>query len=66
MPEVVVNGETGWVVPPNRPDALGERVRWLREHPAQAAAMGRSGRRRVERRFSWEAVVNRCLIAYRD
>jgi glycosyltransferase involved in cell wall biosynthesis len=66
MPEVVVNRETGWVVPPNQPDALGDRIRWLREHPTQAAAMGRAGRRRVERQFTWEAVVERCLDAYRD
>ena len=64
MPEVVVNGETGWVVPPNDPAALGERIAWLRDHPAEAAAMGRAGRRRVEERFTWASVVERCLDAY--
>jgi glycosyltransferase involved in cell wall biosynthesis len=65
MPEVVANGETGWVVPPNAPSALGERIKWLRERPREAAAMGRAGRRRVEQHFTWEAVVERCLVAYR-
>ena len=64
MPEVVEHGVTGWVVPPNDPAALGERLQWLRDHPDQAREMGHAGRRRVERLFTWDAVVTRCLAAY--
>jgi len=65
MPELVEDGVTGFVVPPNDPDTLGARVAWLVAHPAEAAAMGRAGRRRVLQQFTWAAVVERCLDAYR-
>jgi glycosyltransferase involved in cell wall biosynthesis len=65
MPEVVVDGVTGFIVPPNDPNALRERLTWLLEHPDQAAAMGAAGRARVLQAFTWQAVVNRCLQIYR-
>jgi glycosyltransferase involved in cell wall biosynthesis len=65
MPEVVRDGLTGFVVPPNDPVALREKINWLREHPAEADAMGRAARADVLERFSWSAVVDRCLDAYR-
>jgi len=64
MPEVVEDGVTGFVVPPNDPSALGNRLTWLREHPAEARAMGIAGRRRVLEHFTWPAVVGRCIDAY--
>ena len=64
LPEVVENDVTGFVVPPNNPAALGERLKWLRDHPDEAWTMGRAGRRRVEALFSWDVVVSRCLASY--
>lgn len=64
MPEVVVDGVTGFIVPPNDPSALRERLIWLREHPDAARAMGEAARQRVLERFTWPAVVRRCLDAY--
>lgn len=66
MPEVVEDGVTGFVVPPNDPRALGERIRRLRDHPGEARAMGAAARRRVLERFTWPAVVRRCLEIYAD
>ena len=64
MPEVVSHGVTGFVVPPNNPAALQEKLVWLRDHPERASEMGRAGRRRVEALFTWPAVVDRCLRIY--
>jgi glycosyltransferase involved in cell wall biosynthesis len=66
MPEIVVDGVTGFVVPPNDPAALREKLIWLRDHPQEARRMGEAGRARVLERFTWPAVVQRCLDAYRD
>lgn len=65
LPEVVDDGVTGFVVPPNDPAALGERLRWLRDHGDEARQMGREARRRVLARFTWPQTVQRCLDAYR-
>ena len=64
MPEVVDHGVSGFVVPPNDPAGLGERLSWLRANPTEASIMGLAGRRRVLARFTWGSVVNRCLDAY--
>jgi glycosyltransferase involved in cell wall biosynthesis len=66
MPEVVEDGVTGFIVPPNNPAALGERIRWLRDHPAEAGVMGQAGRRRVLEKFTWARVVRRCLTIYEN
>jgi len=66
MPEVVEDGVTGFVVPPNDPRALGERIRWLQTHADAAARMGAAGRQRVLERFTWDLVVDRCFEAYRS
>jgi glycosyltransferase involved in cell wall biosynthesis len=64
MPEVVEDGVNGFVVPPNDPVTLGHRLRWLVDHPKEAASMGAEGRRIVLERFQWPHVVRRCLDAY--
>lgn len=64
MPELIEEGITGFVVPPNDPAALGQKLLWLRDHPREAREMGRAARRRVQERFTWPQVVRRCLQIY--
>jgi glycosyltransferase involved in cell wall biosynthesis len=64
MPEIVDDGVTGFVVPAGRPEALREKLLWLKQNPEETAAMGAAGRRRVLERFTWSAVVDRCLRIY--
>ena len=64
MPEIVEDGVCGFIVPPNNPLAIAERIAWLREHPTEAAAMGAAGRERVLEKFTWPQVVRRCLEIY--
>jgi len=51
-PEVVEDGRTGLLVPPEDPGALTRAVRFLLDHPTEAEAMGRRGHERVLRDFS--------------
>jgi glycosyltransferase involved in cell wall biosynthesis len=64
MPEVVEDGVTGFVVPPNDPKTLGEKLAWLAANPEQACAMGHASRERVLKLFTWPEVVRRCLEIY--
>jgi glycosyltransferase involved in cell wall biosynthesis len=44
VPNIVVAGETGLLVPPARPELLGRAVRYLIDNPAVAARLGASAR----------------------
>jgi glycosyltransferase involved in cell wall biosynthesis len=65
MPEVVIDGETGYVVPPNDPATLGAAISRLLDDKTAAGEMGARGRARAVDYFSWPRVVDRCLSAYR-
>jgi glycosyltransferase involved in cell wall biosynthesis len=65
MPEIVEEGVTGFVVPPNHPQALRDKLMWIRERPEQSRNMGCAGRLRVLQKFTWDTVVRRCLELYR-
>jgi glycogen synthase len=66
IPEVVVDGETGWLVPPGDPAALAEALRVSLADPTRARRMGEAGRRRVEAHFSWDRIAEHTLAVYRD
>jgi glycosyltransferase involved in cell wall biosynthesis len=64
LPEIVDDSVTGFVVPPNNPEAIGDRLRALRSHRDRVAVMGKAARSRVLKCFAWDGVVKRCLDAY--
>lgn len=64
LPELVQDGETGFIVPPNDALALRERLRWVLDNPDEGTALGKAGRRRVETLFTWDHVVDRCFDRY--
>ncbi|HUO85873.1 MAG TPA: glycosyltransferase, partial [Thermoanaerobaculia bacterium] len=51
IPELVVDGETGLLVPPGDPGALAAAIRRLLADPLLAARLGEAGRRRVAHDF---------------
>ncbi len=63
-PEVIVDGETGLLVPPRDPRALATALRRVLEDPDLAARLGRAGRERVEREFTLDAMNARMLTIY--
>ncbi|MDH6100721.1 glycosyltransferase family 4 protein [Anabaenopsis sp. FSS-46] len=40
-PDIIVENQTGWVVPIRRPDAFVEKLQWCHEHREELAAMAR-------------------------
>jgi glycosyltransferase involved in cell wall biosynthesis len=47
VPDVVIAGETGLLVPPAAPALLGQAIGYLLDHPAEAARLGAAGRDRL-------------------
>ena len=69
IPEIVVEGETGLLVPYSADPAtfaaaIAARVNALLADPARAAAMGRAGRLRAIEQFGWPAVAARTVALY--
>jgi glycosyltransferase involved in cell wall biosynthesis len=56
VPDIVVAGETGLLVPPGRPELLGRAVRYLLDNPAVAARLGAAGRARLGAELAPEAL----------
>jgi glycosyltransferase involved in cell wall biosynthesis len=54
IPEVVTQGETAVLVPPDDPARLADAMLDVLRHPEAARAMAERHRRAVEGKFSWE------------
>jgi glycosyltransferase involved in cell wall biosynthesis len=62
IPDKVIPGETGWLVPPDDPAALGSAVvAALGQPPAILRAVGERGRARVVAHFSLAHVVDELI-----
>jgi glycosyltransferase involved in cell wall biosynthesis len=59
IPEAVVNGETGALVPEHAPGALADALQDLLENPEIREKMGQAGRRRAEEMFDVSRNVSR-------
>jgi glycosyltransferase involved in cell wall biosynthesis len=47
-PDLIVNGESGWIIPSGDADAIYEKLVWLYEHPREAHEMGAKAREAVK------------------
>ena len=64
LPEVIRDGETGFLVPPGDVVALRERLEQVLGDQSLARRLGANARQDVLERFTWSKVAERCLDAY--
>jgi glycosyltransferase involved in cell wall biosynthesis len=64
LPEIVRDGETGFVVSPGDAPALQRALLCFANNPDRARQMGENARAMIESRFTWPQVVDRCLERY--
>jgi starch synthase len=64
IPEVVADGETGLLVPPDDPDALAESINALTRDRDRAKAMGTAGRERAQSQFDWGKIARQTAELY--
>lgn len=62
--EIVVDGETGFLVPGKQVAPLTERMEWLLDHPTEAARMGEAGHQRVFDSFNLRDMVDKYVRLY--
>ena len=64
VPEIVLDGETGLLVPPGDDAALAEASLALLADPARGRRLGEAGRRRVAEAFSLDTQIAALMAAY--
>jgi glycosyltransferase involved in cell wall biosynthesis len=57
LEELVIDGQTGYLVPPRQPEQFAQAVLRVLKAPSLAARLGEAGRRRVEQKFTVEHMV---------
>ena len=62
----VVDQVTGLHVPPRDPAAIARAIEQVVDHPDEAAALGRAGRRRVRSLYTWDRVAAETARIYAD
>ncbi|HTD80107.1 MAG TPA: glycosyltransferase [Chloroflexota bacterium] len=66
IPEVVVDSETGLLVPAGDPQALADALADLADQPALAQQFGEAGQERLRRQFSIDKMVGDTELLYRE
>lgn len=66
IPEVVIDGKTGYLVPPRSPSAIAEKIISLLKDNGLRLEMGDEGRSLVSSRLSLEDMLNRIEALYTD
>ena len=64
IPEVVIDGKTGLLVPPRKPEALAEAILKIYHDPSLAQRFGQVGYEVVHQCFSAESMANKILGVY--
>lgn len=64
--EAVVDGESGFLVPPREPKLLADSILKLLADKDLRRKMGQAARERVERQFTWDIVAEKALAVYNE
>lgn len=63
VPEIVLDGQTGYTLPPAADGAWAEKMILLLRDPERARCLGEAGYQRAMQRYSWELVTGRMTAA---
>jgi glycosyltransferase involved in cell wall biosynthesis len=67
IPEVIgTDGRCGVLVPPRSPEALAREIGALLDAPERRLALGKAGRERVLKHFTWRKAAERHVEVYRE
>lgn len=64
LPEIVVDGETGFLTPPGDIESLQDRLSTVLSDGRLARSLGDRARVHATERFTWDACARRCQSAY--
>jgi glycosyltransferase involved in cell wall biosynthesis len=64
--DILVDEETGFLIPPGNVQLAAEKILWLAEHPEKAAKMGEKGRERITKDFDIDLMVRQQEELYKS
>ena len=64
IPDIVLDGEMGLLVPEKDPEALGEAIVSVLTDEHLAQRLGTRGHQYAKERFAWERIVNEIVGMY--
>lgn len=64
MAEVIKDGETGLLVPPNDTEQLTQAIIHLLKDPQKTERLGKAGKEDVTQRFSWDSIAHQTIEFY--
>jgi len=65
IPELIMNGKTGFLVQAGNPHSLEEKMRYLMENPIKMREMGKQAKIYYNRHYSFEALSQELFTIYR-
>ena len=64
LPEVVIDNYTGFMIPPNNPQVLAEKIEILLLNKETRLKFGENGRRFVEEQYNYDKILNYIISIY--
>lgn len=61
MPEIIEDGRGGYVIPPDEPNVLAQRIIDILTNQKTSEEMGQFGFRKVNEQFNWDIVIEKML-----
>lgn len=63
--EIMIDGNTGFIINPGSQDQLIEKIEFLLDHPEDALLFGQRGKKRIQNEFSIEKMVHSTVELYK-
>ncbi len=64
VPEIISNGEDGYLVPPEDPTELTKKIEWLLKNKSKRIAMGKKGVEKASKKFNLDKNIEKLIGVY--
>jgi mannosyltransferase len=64
--EVIIDGETGLVVPVGDEKLLGEKIRWVLDHPGEVRRLVLAGQKLLKKNYSRQRLINQFITGLKN
>jgi glycosyltransferase involved in cell wall biosynthesis len=66
IPEMINDGDNGFLVPPSNSGELAKKILYLIENPSKASEIAYRARKTVEDKFDWRLIVKKVHKVYQE